>query len=143
MNSVILVGNLGSDPELRHTQSQVAVCNFSVATTKKKKDASGTWNDHTEWHKIVAWGKTAESAAKYLSKGKKVCVQGELQTRSWEDKEGQKRYQVEINASSLEFLSPRSEGNSQAANTGGGFPENDNSWPEDNTPKGNLDDIPF
>lgn len=143
MNVTILVGNLGSDPETRYTQNQTAVCNFTLATSKKKKDNQGNWNDHTEWHKIVVWGKQAESAGKFLSKGKKVGIQGELQTRKWDDKSGVTRYQTEIHAHSIEFLSPK-DNSTQAGDTGGGFPANDG-FPA--TSGGNdsasLDDIPF
>lgn len=106
LNSVILIGNLGKDPELKFTQGGTAVCNFSIATTEKWSDDHGQ-KERTEWHKIIIFGKKAEAAAKYLSKGKSVFIQGKIQTRSWEDSAGQKRYTTEILAESWQNLSPR------------------------------------
>ena len=95
VNKVILVGNLGSDPELRYTPSGVAVANFSIATSDRWTDKEGKPQERTEWHRIVAWRKLAEIAGEYLKKGKQVYVEGKLQTRSWEDKEGAKGYLFE------------------------------------------------
>lgn len=112
MNKVILVGNLGQDPELRHTSNQTAVCNFSVATS----EYAGDGETRTEWHNIVVWSKHAENCAQYLSKGKKVAVEGRLQTRSWEGDDGVKRYKTEVVANNVEFITPKTEG--QVVNTG-------------------------
>jgi single-strand DNA-binding protein len=108
VNKVILIGNLGRDPELRHTQSGQSVCNFSVATSERWTDANGERQERTEWVRIVAWGKTADACSQYLVKGKRVYVEGRLQTREW-DKDGEKRYQTEVVAQSVQFLSPREE----------------------------------
>jgi single-strand DNA-binding protein len=104
VNKVILVGNLGKDPELKHTSSGTAVATMTVATNERFKDKSGEWQDKTEWHNVVLWQRLAEIAAEYLKKGRSVYVEGRLQTRSWEDKQGQKRYTTEIVASDLVLL---------------------------------------
>ena len=94
LNKVMLIGNLGKDAETRHTPSGTAVTNFSLATTSRYKDQMGEWRDRTEWHDIVLW--KAENVAPYLRKGKKVFIEGRLQTRSWEGQDGQKRYRTEV-----------------------------------------------
>ncbi|MBW2726442.1 MAG: single-stranded DNA-binding protein, partial [Deltaproteobacteria bacterium] len=98
VNKAILVGNLGRDPELRHTQNGQAVVNFTLATSENWTDKNGERVERTEWHRIVVWGKTGEMCAQYLSKGRTVYVEGRIQTREWEDKDGNKRYTTEINA---------------------------------------------
>ena len=105
VNKAILIGNLGRDPELRYTQNGQAVVNFTLATSETWNDkASGEKVERTEWHRIVVWGKTGELCAQYLTKGRSVYVEGRIQTREWEDKEGQKRRTTEINAQSVKFL---------------------------------------
>jgi len=104
LNRVMIMGNLGQDPELRYTQNQTAVATLSVATTDVRNDANGQRQEFTEWHRVVVWGKQAENASKYLSKGRSVFVEGRLQTRSWEDKTGQKRYTTEIVAQNVIFV---------------------------------------
>jgi single-strand DNA-binding protein len=111
LNKVILIGNLGKDPELKYTGGGTPVCTFSIATTEKWGDESGQ-REKTEWHKIIVWGKAGENASKYLSKGKSVFVQGRIQTRQWEDSAGQKRYSTEIVADNVQYLSPRDQNNS-------------------------------
>lgn len=103
LNKVTIIGNLGRDPETRFTQGGMAVCTLSVGVTERKKDGD-TWADHTEWFRVVVFGKTAENANKFLKKGRQVYVDGRLQTRSWQDKEGQTRYTTEIVANQLLFL---------------------------------------
>ena len=88
INKVILVGNLGQDPEMRTTGSGMAVCNLNIATTTRKKGQDGTWTDSTEWHRVVVFGRTAENAGQYLRKGRQVYIEGRLQTRKWQTKEG-------------------------------------------------------
>ena len=110
MNRVILIGYLGQDPELRHTQTGMAVANFSIATTRKWTDASGNQQEQTQWHRIVVWDKIAQSCAKFLAKGKRVAVEGDLRYREW-DRDGVKTQVAEVNAQSVEFLSPANEGN--------------------------------
>lgn len=104
LNKVLVIGNLGKDPEMRYTPSGQAVTNFSVATNRTWTDGDGQRREQTEWFSIVAWGKLAEIANQYLAKGRRVFVEGRLQTRSWEDAEGQKRYRTEVVASELIML---------------------------------------
>lgn len=120
INKAIIIGNLGADPELRYTQSETAVCNFSVATTDRYTDKDGERQESTEWHRIVVWGKQAESCEKYLSKGKKVYIEGKIQHRSYEDKEGVTKYVTEIVANNVTFLSPKGEGGGSSDGGGGG-----------------------
>lgn len=103
VNRVTLVGNLGRDPEVRYTQGGTPVCNLSVAVTERRKEADA-WKDHTEWFNVVCFGKTAENAGKFLKKGRQLFVEGRLQSRSWEDKEGHNRTTVEVIASQVLFL---------------------------------------
>jgi single-strand DNA-binding protein len=104
INKVILVGNLGKDPELRHTPQGQAVCNFSIATSESWTDKGGQKQERTEWHRIVVWGKLGELCAKYLTKGRQAYIEGKLQTRAWDDKDGQKRYTTEVVATTVQFL---------------------------------------
>lgn len=113
VNKAILIGNLGKDPELRYTPGQQAVATFSLATTERFNDKSGQRQDRTEWHNIVAWGKLAELAHNYLKKGRSVYVEGRITNRSWDDKDGNKRYRTEIVATSIQFLGSGSTGSSQ------------------------------
>lgn len=120
VNKVILVGNLGRDPELRYTQSGQAVANFTIATTERFSTRDGDRQERTEWHRIVTWGKTAELCAQYLAKGRSVYLEGRLQTREWEDKEGQKRRTTEITAQTVQFLGGRGGGSGSGSGSGGG-----------------------
>lgn len=104
VNKVIIVGRLGNDPELKHTQGGQAVARLSVATSENWTDKSGQKQERTEWHRVVVWGKLGELCGKYLSKGRQVYVEGRLQTRSWEDNQGQKKYSTEIVATTVQFL---------------------------------------
>jgi single-strand DNA-binding protein len=104
VNKVILVGNLGADPELKYTPSNRPVCHLSVATNEVWKDKSGQKQERTEWHRVNVWGEPAENCAKFLSKGRMVYVEGRLQTRSWDDKDGKKRYSTEVVADRVVFL---------------------------------------
>jgi single-strand DNA-binding protein len=117
VNKVILVGRLGRDPETRYTGSGQAVANFSLATDESYKDRNGERQKRTEWHKIVVWGKQAEIAQQYLKKGSLVFVEGRIQSREWQDKEGQKRTSFEIVANNFRMLGGRAEG--AAAGAGG------------------------
>lgn len=112
INKVILIGNLGKDPETRYTKSGVANTTFQIATSEKFKNKQGGIKEHTEWHRIVTWGKLAEICKEYLPKGSSVYIEGKLQTRSWDDKNGIKRYVTEIIAQSVQFLSPKSQNSS-------------------------------
>lgn len=104
VNRVILLGNLGKDAEFRYTANQTAVATFSVATGERRKDSSGQWTEHTEWHNIVLFGKTAEALNQYLKKGKQVYVEGRIQTRKWQDKEGRDRWTTEIIAQNIQLV---------------------------------------
>ena len=108
INKVILIGNLGNDPEVRYTPSGDAVANFSIATSEEWKDkTTGEKKERTEWHRIVAWRRLGEICGEYLSKGRQVYVEGRIQTNAWEDKEGNKRYTTEILANTVQFLGGR------------------------------------
>ena len=128
VNKVILVGNLGRDPELRYIPSGQAVANFTLATNDRWRDKEGNNQERTEWHRIVVWGKSAENCAQYLQKGRSVYIEGRLQTREWEDKEGNKRQTTETIAQTVQFLGGRGGGGaaedsgSSDADSGGGQP---------------------
>ena len=107
VNRVILVGNLGRDPELRYIPSGQAVANFTLATNDRWRDKEGNNQERTEWHRIVVWGKSAENCAQYLQKGRSVYIEGRLQTREWEDKDGNKRQTTETIAQTVQFLGGR------------------------------------
>lgn len=105
VNKVILLGRLGKDPELKYSASQYPVARFSLATSERKKDtASGNWVEHTEWHNIVTFAKTAENCSKFLKKGSEVYIEGKIQTNKWQDKEGKDRYTTEILANTVQFV---------------------------------------
>ncbi len=122
LNKVFLIGNLGADPEVRYTASSSAVANFRIATTEVWNDREGNRQERTEWHRIVVWGKQAEHCGSYLRKGRSVHVEGRIQTREWEDREGQRRYTTEIVADRVTFLGGRGEdgGGGGGGNRGGG-----------------------
>ena len=127
VNKVILVGNLGKDPEVRYLPSGDAVTNISVATTDTWKDKSGEKQEHTEWHRVAFFGKTAEIAGEYLKKGSPVYIEGRIRTRKWQDKEGQDRYSTEIVADRMQLLGGRGGGGGEpmarepmGASSGGG-----------------------
>jgi single-strand DNA-binding protein len=123
VNKVILLGNLGQDPELKYTPGGAAVCNFSVATSESWQDKGGQKQDRTDWHRVVVWGKLAELCHQYLKKGRQAYIEGKLQTRSWDGQDGQKRYMTEVNASVVQFIGARSENNASSfqgsSNAGG------------------------
>jgi single-strand DNA-binding protein len=116
INKVILIGNLGVDPELRFTQNGTPVASFRIATSERWKDKEGNQQEQTEWHNIVAWGRLGELCNEYLNKGSKVYVEGKLKTRKWQDQNGNDRYTTEIVARDVQFLTPRGEGGG-----GGGY----------------------
>jgi single-strand DNA-binding protein len=115
VNKAILVGRLGKDPETRYTSSGQAVCNFTMATDETYKDRAGERQKRTEWHRIVVWAKQAEIAQQYLRKGSLIYLEGRIQTRQWDDKEGQKRTTTEIVATNFRMLGGRAEGGGGAA----------------------------
>ncbi|MEN9722214.1 MAG: single-stranded DNA-binding protein [Pseudomonadota bacterium] len=110
VNKVILIGRLGQNPEVRHTPSGSSVANFSVATNEAWTDKSGQKQERTEWHRVVVWGKLADLCGQYLAKGRQIFVEGKLQTRQWQDKDGQTKYTTEVLAQTVQFLG----GNAQA-----------------------------
>ncbi len=128
LNRVFILGNLGQDPELRYSANQTPFCSFSVATTDNWTGKDGQRQESTEWHRVVVWNKQAEACGKYLAKGRGVFVDGRLQTRSWDDKNGQKRYTTEIVATIVQFLpqsgAPAGQQYSGASAHGGGASEN-------------------
>jgi single-strand DNA-binding protein len=151
VNKVILVGNLGVDPEMKYTPSGAGVCEFRLATNESWMDKAGQKQERTEWHRIVVWGKRGETCAKFLSKGRQVYIEGRLRTRSWEDQTGNKRYMTEIIADDVQFLGGREGG----GGAGGGGGRGGGDYPPPNEPDsggyggggggggGPDDDIPF
>ena len=137
VNKAILIGNLGKDPELRYTPGGQAVASFPLATSEKWRDKEGVMQDKTEWHNIVVWGRQAETAKEYLSKGRPVYIEGRIQTRSWDDKDGNKRYITEIVGQRVQFLGSR--------DSGGAAPSGGDTTPD--APQPDLadedDDLPF
>ena len=140
VNKAILIGHLGADPEVRYTPNGDPVATFNMATSENRRDKEGNQQEQTEWHRIVTFGKLAEICGQYLKKGKLVYIEGRIQTRNWEDKEGVKRYTTEIVASNMTMLGKRGEDES----SGGGAPPQERQ--ERNTGGKNLeddDDLPF
>jgi len=138
LNKVMLIGNLGADPEIRYAASGIAVANVSLATTDKRKNRSGEWEEQTEWHRLVMFGKNAENAKDYLKKGSRIYAEGRIQTRSWDGQDGQKRYSTEIAVNSFIMLDSKGNGRAQgqaqsqgyqppASPPPGEYPEDDDS----------------
>lgn len=121
LNKVFLIGNLGADPEVRYTASGSAVANFRIATSEQWNDKNGERQERTEWHRIVVWGRQAEHCGEYLRKGRSVHVEGKIQTREWEDRDGQKRFTTEVVANSVTFLGSRGEGGGAGGGGGGSY----------------------
>ena len=154
VNKVILIGNLGSDPEVRYTPDGVPVANFSLATTESWNDRNtGERQERTEWHRLVLWRRQAEVAQQYLKKGSKIYIEGKLQTRSWDDQSGQKRYTTEIVVFDMQMLDSRGEGGGGSGGSGGGGRDagynagGQNAGPAAQSdappPGGDDDDLPF
>ena len=150
-NKIIVIGNLGRDPELRYTPQGTAVCDFSIATNEKKRDKSGEMQDVTTWFRVTTWGKQAENASKYLSKGKSVYIEGRLRLEEYTDRDGKIRFNLEVNASDMQFLSGGSSenysgGNSTTANEfsqANEFDSDTSNTASSSTSTPNDDDIPF
>lgn len=143
VNKVILIGNLGADPEVRTIEGGAKVTNFSIATTERYKDKNGNPVDKTEWHNIVMWRGLAEIAEKYLKKGSQVFIEGKLRTRSWDDQNGNKRYTTEVLAENMTLL-----GKPEGAYSGGGQSSSAPVQNQVNEPQGSSlddidDDLPF
>ena len=148
INKVILVGNLGRDPEVRSTPSGQPVASFTLATSRRWKDKSGQRQEQTEWHQIVCWGRQAEVAGQYLTKGKQIYVEGRLQTRQWDDKDGNKRYTTEIKADRITLLGGGGGGGGAARGAsmdrgGGAAPQAGGGHDEPPMEPITDDDIPF
>ncbi|MGA6984460.1 MAG: single-stranded DNA-binding protein [Terriglobales bacterium] len=154
VNKVILIGNLGKDPEVKFTPQGTPVAKITLATNERFKGKDGNWQDRTEWHNVVLWQRLAEIAGEYLKKGGKVYIEGRLQTRSWDDKQsGQKKYMTEVVANDLVLLGGRGEGGGQGGSTHGVSTSSagnnfDQSAPEpEHAPAGSSpitdEDIPF
>jgi single-strand DNA-binding protein len=141
-NKVILIGNAGKDPEIRHLDSGVAVITLPVVTSERVKDRNGEWREMSEWHNVVFWRALAESVEKYVRKGSQILVEGKLRNRSWEDRDGQKRYTTEVVAETLKVLNRRDNNNSQQSG------QHDVKQPNisiitDITAQDTVDDLPF
>lgn len=120
VNKVILLGNLGKDPELRYTNQQFPIGSFSLATSERRKDQNGEWKDAVEWHNVVVLGKQAENCNKYLKKGSQAFVEGKIRTRKWQDKEGKDRWTTEIVADTVQFVGARGESSQRYQEAVGG-----------------------
>ena len=144
LNKVMLIGNLGRDPEVRSTPSGQNVASFSLATNRKWKDRDGNRQEQTEWHNIVCWGRQAEIAGQYLTKGKQIYIEGRIQTRSWDDKaSGEKKYRTEIICDNFQMLGSRGGGDySGGEGSGGGYSGGAGSSPASSSGPDD-DDIPF
>jgi single-strand DNA-binding protein len=141
INKVILIGNLGADPDIRYTQGGDAVATLRVATTESWRTKDGEKKEHTEWHRVILWRKLAEIAKEYLSKGSKVYIEGPLRTRKWTDKDNNDRYSTEIEAREMKMLSPRGGEGSGGRQTSGGGSSYGDAYPE--PPPGLGEDVPF
>lgn len=119
VNKVILVGRLGADPEVRQTQSGMSIAKISLATTERKKEDDGNWTEMTEWHRVTAFGRTAETAGQYLTKGRQIYVEGRLRTSKYTDKNGIEKYSTEVICDRLQFLGSKSDGAGGGGNSGG------------------------
>ncbi|HEY6193773.1 MAG TPA: single-stranded DNA-binding protein [Candidatus Eisenbacteria bacterium] len=122
LNRVILLGRLGRDPEVRYAQSGTTVATLNLATDERRPDGNGGWKNETEWHRVVLFGKQADLAKQYLTKGREVLIEGSLRTRQWQDKEGQKRYTTEIVAINMRFVGGRGGTGGPGAPGAGGAP---------------------
>ena len=149
VNKVILVGNLGRDPEIRSTASGVPVATLSLATNRRWKDRDGNPQEQTEWHRVVVFGRQAEVAGKYLSRGRQVYVEGRIQTRSWEDRQtGETKYSTEVVCESFQMLGRRDNGDGEGNGVGGGgsirgVGQQGGQQAQDPGPEPEDDDIPF
>ncbi len=137
-NKVILVGNLGRDPELRYTPQGTPVCSFSMATNERRKDKTGEIQDHTTWFRVTLWGRQAETASQYLTKGRPVYIEGRLRVEEWTDRDGKARHTLEVHATDMQFIGGgRSEEppmERAAAATGGGAPAEQADLTDDDIP---------
>jgi len=146
LNKVMLIGNLGKDPEVRYTAAGTAVASFSLATSERFKNKNGEWEEKTEWHNVTLWARLAEIAGEYLAKGKTVYIEGRLQIRKWQDRDGKDRYTTEIVGEKMQMLSGKGEGGrgEGGGRQNGGRTESQSQEPAYEEPNFNPDDdIPF
>lgn len=145
VNKVILVGNVGKDPEIKVASTGNAIATFSLATTDRSKDQTGNWTDRTEWHSLVAFQRTAEIIRDYVKKGSKLYIEGRIQTRSWDDKDGQKKYRTEIIVNDLVLLSGRGDGDSSGSRSSSSYDQRPPAHADDVVQSTEItdDDIPF
>jgi single-strand DNA-binding protein len=143
VNKVILIGNLGKDPEVRHLDNGRAVANFSLATSEVYNNKNGERVTNTEWHNIVMWTPLAELAEKYLKKGSQIYLEGKLQTRSYDDKDGNRKYITEVVAATMNFLGSRSDSNENSGSNSGGKQEPVNMGEDSSLSGMDTDDLPF
>jgi single-strand DNA-binding protein len=145
VNKVILVGNVGKDPEIKVAGSGASSATCSLATSDRTKDQQGNWTDRTEWHSLVAFQRTAEIIRDYVKKGSKLYIEGRIQTRSWDDKDGQKKYRTEIIVNDLVLLSGRGEGESAGSSRVSSYDQRQPAAPDDLVQSTEItdDDIPF
>ncbi len=143
-NKIIVVGNLGRDPELRYTPQGTPVCNFTVATNEKRKDRAGEMQDFTTWFRVTLWGRQAETASQYLTKGRPVYIEGRLRLEEWTDRDGKQRYTLEVHATEMQFIGgSRGDETTTSAATPGGAARSAQDDPQPTEPELSDDDIPF
>ena len=150
LNKVMIIGRLGRDPELRYSQSGSPVCTLNIATDESYTDRDGNRVDRAEWHRVVVFQKAAENCSQYLTKGSLVFVEGSLQTRKWQDQQGQDRYTTEIKAQRVQFLDRKADGDGQQGRQGGGrqtqrrhSADYEDLGPAFPSEASGLDDVPF
>ena len=136
-NKIIVVGNLGRDPELRYTPQGTPVCNFTVATNEKRKDRAGEFQDVTTWFRVTLWGKQAETASQYLTKGRPIYIEGRLRLEEWTDRDGKQRFTLEVHATDMQFVGGRTD---EAPHSTGRPPQSESPMPGSEV---SDDDIPF
>lgn len=141
MNRVILIGNLGADAELRYTGSGQPVASMRLATSEKWQGKDGQQQERTDWHSLTIWGKRAEALAQYLTKGSRIAIQGRIQYREYEDRNGNKRWSTDINCDDIELLGGRDGGQRDGGSRGSASPSND--WASSSGPDDFADDVPF
>lgn len=150
LNKVMLIGNVGKDPEVRHLESGAAVASFPLATSERYKDKNGEYQDQTEWHNIVCWRGLAETVEKYIFKGTQLYIEGKIRTRNWQDQSGQKRYTTEIIADSVQMLGRKQDQQGQGGNSANNPQEMHNNFSApsqikqtDTVAEETTDDLPF
>lgn len=142
-NKIILVGNLGRDPELRYTPQGTPVCNFTLATNERRKDKAGETQDITTWFRVTLWGRQAETASQYLTKGKPVYVEGRLRVEEWTDRDGKARHTLEVHATDMQFIGTRGDDGGQSYSRGDATAASAGGRGSASEPDITDDDIPF